>query len=298
MQLIVPLMRMVVIGVGIAIFAAISAACSVYNDQVLVDESSSSANQRSRQDAACADNADGACEPLVADAAVLDSGACAEGATSPGCAAKNIDSSVDFIGRGADSAHADATVPAVDSTSPAGGGGASGVGGKSAAAGAGGASGAGGSGGSTTDSYSPLCTAVPQTAAGAAPVKDGACTASDTQLCYRTCGPQSIGYKTETCTNGKYVEQSGCTFPPSGDYTCYKIPGQIDATCPTTTPQSTKACSVNPCVLCNVKGNYLDSGGVSKTGYCVCPAATDASTSRAWSCASSTSWPCPGGNGC
>ena len=48
--------------------------------------------------------------------------------------------------------------------------------------------------------------------AGEAPTKGGVCTPSDTQLCYKTCGPLSIGFKSETCTGGVYVEQSGCSF--------------------------------------------------------------------------------------
>ena len=67
--------------------------------------------------------------------------------------------------------------------------------------------------------------------------------------------------------------------------------------CPTTVPQATMPCEVAMCVLCNVGGNYLDSGGASKAGYCVCPMA-GAAGSRKWSCASTTAWPCPLGQGC
>jgi hypothetical protein len=144
--------------------------------------------------------------------------------------------------------------------------------------------------------YSPLCSDVPLTGAGEVPTKGGVCTPTDTQLCYKTCGPLSIGFKSETCTGGSYVEQSSCSFP-DGDYSCYRIPPVISATCPTTTPQATQPCTVAECVLCNVAGNYLDSMGDEKQGYCVCAAAGDSGT-RKWSCASTTSWPCPGGNGC
>lgn len=143
--------------------------------------------------------------------------------------------------------------------------------------------------------FSPLCNDVPPTAAGA-PSKGGACTATDAQLCYKTCGPQSVGFKSETCTNGAYVEQSGCTFP-DGDYACYKIPTTIDASCPMAPPQATMPCDVAMCTPCNVGGNYLDSSGASKMGYCVCPMAGD-SGMRKWSCASATAWPCPLGKGC
>jgi hypothetical protein len=143
--------------------------------------------------------------------------------------------------------------------------------------------------------FTPLCSDVPPTAAGA-PTKGGACTASDPQLCYKTCGPQSAGFKSETCTNGAYAEQSGCSFP-DGDYACYKVPSSIDSSCPSAAPQATMPCEVAECVVCNAGGNYLDSSGASKAGYCVCPKA-GASGSRKWSCASTTAWPCPNGKGC
>jgi hypothetical protein len=99
-----------------------------------------------------------------------------------------------------------------------------------------------------------------------------------------------------------YVEQSGCSFLPDGDYSCYKIPAAIDPSCPTEVPQASTPCSVAPCTLCNVNDGYLDSGGASKTGYCVCPApsaaAIDAGSTSKWSCASTTAWPCPAGQGC
>jgi hypothetical protein len=175
--------------------------------------------------------------------------------------------------------------------------------GGSAVTATGGSTGMGGTtaaGGSTeTGTFQPLCASL-TTAAGAAPTKGGTCTAADPQLCYKTCGPESKGFKSETCTasatGSAYVEQSGCTFPTGADYSCYKIPAVLSASCPTTTPQASTACSVAACTVCNVAGNYLDSGSVSKVGNCVCPASV-AGTSK-WSCASSTAWPCPGGQGC
>lgn len=143
--------------------------------------------------------------------------------------------------------------------------------------------------------FTPLCAGL-TTAAGPAPTKGGACTAADPQLCYKTCGPESIGFKSETCMGSAYVEQSGCTFPADGDYSCFKIPATQDPSCPSTIPQSSTPCTVAPCTLCNVNGQYLDSSGNSKTGYCVCPMSSGG-TSK-WSCASTTSWPCPAGNGC
>lgn len=148
---------------------------------------------------------------------------------------------------------------------------------------------------SSNGMFSPLCSDVPPTAAGA-PSKGGACSASDPQLCYKTCGPLSVGFKSETCTDGAYAEQTGCSFPDA-DYSCYKVPSSIDAKCPSSAPQATMACDVAECVVCNAGGNYLDSSGASKAGYCVCPAAGD-SGARKWSCASTTAWPCPNGKGC
>jgi hypothetical protein len=154
----------------------------------------------------------------------------------------------------------------------------------------------GGSTGASTGAFDPLCSTL-LTAAGAIPTKAGVCTATDSQLCYKTCGPKSIGFKSETCSGGAYQEQSGCSFPTGIDYSCYKIPSVIDPSCPTTVPQASQPCSVADCVLCNVNGGYNDSSGAAKTGYCVCPT-TSAGTPGKWSCASTTAWPCPAGQGC
>ena len=145
--------------------------------------------------------------------------------------------------------------------------------------------------------FQPSCTGL-TTAAGAAPTKGGACTAADPQLCYKTCGPESKGFKSETCTasSSTYSEQSGCSFP-AGDYSCYKIPSAVDSTCPTTAPQAAQACTVAKCVVCAGSTGYLDSTGASKTGYCVCLQDADGNPSK-WSCASTTAWPCPAGTGC
>ena len=150
-------------------------------------------------------------------------------------------------------------------------------------------------GGTTATSFQPLCSGL-TTAAGGAPSKGGACSSTDPQLCYKTCGPESKGFKSETCTSGSYAEQSGCTFP-AGDYSCYKIPGTVDPTCPTTAPQASQACTVAKCVICAGTTGYLDSTGASKTGYCVCPQDSDGNPTK-WSCASTTAWPCPSANGC
>jgi hypothetical protein len=160
-----------------------------------------------------------------------------------------------------------------------------------------GGGGAGGAAGGGGNSFTPLCSAVPRTQAGEEPTKGGVCTPSDPQLCYKTCGPQSIGFKSETCTGGLYVEQSGCSFPESGDYACYKIPMPVSSTCPAMVPQASQNCEVAECTPCNLGGLYADSSGAQKEGYCICPKAGSAGT-RKWSCASGTAWPCPAGKGC
>ena len=172
-------------------------------------------------------------------------------------------------------------------------GGTTGAGGTTVTTGTGGAAGTTG-----TKTYEPLCSGL-LTAAGVAPTKNGICVDADPQLCYKTCGPQSIGFKSETCSAGVYVEQSGCDFLPDLDYSCYKIPASVDASCPTDAPpQATQVCTVATCTLCSLNGGYLDSGGAAKTGYCVCPEPSATTGTAKWSCASSTAWPCPAGQGC
>jgi len=129
---------------------------------------------------------------------------------------------------------------------------------------------------------------------GANENKGAACTDSDLQACFKTCGPERVGTKTETCLGGTYVE-STCQFSPAGDYTCYAIPAAPDPACPTTLIQAGSACSIPDCLVCGGTTGYLDSTGAAKIGYCVCQAA---SASPVWSCAAVTAWPCPGGEGC
>jgi hypothetical protein len=135
--------------------------------------------------------------------------------------------------------------------------------------------------------------------------KGGACTATDQQMCYKTCGPAKSGVKLETCTTaGTYSEMSGCTFDRTKDFACYKIPATANTACPAgVTPQGSMDCGTVPeCMACNslqgvVGGQYLDSTGAAKPGWCVCQAA-NGSGLRSWSCASDTAWPCPLGSGC
>ena len=155
---------------------------------------------------------------------------------------------------------------------------------------------AGGAGAPASGDFSPLCSAV-QTAAGVSPTKGGVCTAADPQLCYKGCGPENTGFKSETCTTGAYAEQSGCSFKADQDFACYKIPATPDAACPTTTIVASTPCTVAPCTACtDATKHYFDSQMNLKTGYCVCP--TSATGTSKWSCASDTAWPCPTGKGC
>ncbi len=135
------------------------------------------------------------------------------------------------------------------------------------------------------------------TAAGTAIAKGVTCTATDTALCYKTCGPEKAGVKSETCPagGGTYAEMTGCSFDPTRDFSCYKILTPQDATCPTTVIAAGSACTIADCVVCGGTTGYTDSTGAMKTGYCVCQAGA---TSPTWSCASSTAWPCPTGIGC
>jgi hypothetical protein len=209
-----------------------------------------------------------------------------------------------FAAAGCSSSNEPSTNPGSGGSNSAGTGGTSGStgtgvgttgsGGTSGSAGTG--AGTGGAGGGGNENFSPLCAGL-MTAAGVVPAKGGACTAADPQLCFGTCGPSSIGFKSETCTGGVYAEQAGCSFKKGQDYSCYKIPATIDPSCPAAAPQASQACEVAACTPCNAGGNYLDSGGASKAGFCVCPAASG-SGMRKWTCASTTAWPCPNEQGC
>jgi hypothetical protein len=130
------------------------------------------------------------------------------------------------------------------------------------------------------------------------------CGPQDQQLCYKTCGPERTGVKALTCsTSGIYNEMSGCAFDPSADYSCYAIPTAANAVCPLSTPpMAAAACEVEHCVLCNslggvVGGQYFDSTGAPKVGWCTCQL-PNAAGMRTWTCASDTAWPCPTGAGC
>ena len=165
------------------------------------------------------------------------------------------------------------------------------TGGTTGAAGAPAAGGTTGAAGESGTFGSPACG---NTMAGTAAGKGVACTTADVQLCYKTCGPEKSGVKSETCTNGAYAE-GACMFDQTKNFMCYAIPATPDPTCPTTAPMASSACTIADCVVCGGTTGYLDSTGAAKTGYCVCQAS---SSNPTWSCASSTAWPCPSGTGC
>lgn len=180
-----------------------------------------------------------------------------------------------------------------------GGGGAAGGGNT---AGAGGSSGSGTGGSTHTPGFGePAC------ARGAARLTP--CDApGDLQFCYSRCGPENVGVRALTCQttgqlNGVYDGMSACVFDPVADHSCYKIPTAANAACPQgVTLQASMPCQVDHCVLCNslgglAGGNYFDSAGAPKTGWCVCQLPNDAGL-RTWNCASDSLWPCPAGNGC
>ena len=174
----------------------------------------------------------------------------------------------------------------------AGGKGGTGTGG----AGTGGSSGgSAGTGNPPEDpNFSPACFRF-MTQAGEEILKGTSCTPDDPHLCYRPCGPNQIGWKTETCTASVYAE-GDCTFPLDKEYSCYHIPDVIDCGL-AEAPQATMECDVAGCTVCNVDGFYADTGGDVKEGYCVCRD-PDAQGVRRWTCASTTAWPCPLNQGC
>ena len=229
------------------------------------------------------DPAGGATTPDTTAAGGGNTGTTTTQATSAPAGGSTTDSSTAAGGASAATTTTKATGGSTATTSATGGSTATPTGGSTASTG--------------TGEFSPLCKGL-VTAGGAEPSKGVNCTDADTQLCYKTCGPSSMGFKTETCSGGVYVEGKTCSFP-AGDYSCYKVPAVISATCPTTTPKSGDACTVDECTPCaDADGNYSDTAGSSKQGYCVCPKAKTEGATRKWTCASKDAWPCPAGTGC
>jgi hypothetical protein len=160
--------------------------------------------------------------------------------------------------------------------------------------GTGGAMDAGGGGGGGGGFGEPAC--LPKVAQG------GACTATDQQFCYKPCGPEGAGVRSETCrSSGLYAEMDGCSYDPTRDYSCYRIPVEPDAAC-AGAPQAGTPCDLPACRPCNsrggiARGEYFSAAGAATTGWCVCEA-PDAAGKRTWSCANAPTWPCPLGSGC
>jgi hypothetical protein len=218
-----------------------------------------------------------------------------------------------FAGCGGSNSGTPGTAGTTGSTGAAGTTGSTGAAGTTGSTGAAGTTGSGSAGttgsgtagttGSTGTGGSPPGTPACGTAASTnmAIAKSGTCISTDTQLCYKTCGPANTGFKSETCSGNPGIYNEGdCTFPP-GDYSMYAIPTAIPPTCPTTAPEAGSAqpaCTVAPGIVCGGYSNngtptqttgYLDSTGAPKVGYCVCAG----TTTMHWSCASTTAWPCP-----
>src|SRR5262245_16666687 len=186
-------------------------------------------------------------------------------------------------------------------TGLAGTGAPAGRGGMGGAAGRGGMGGAGRGG--TTGAAGTSGGGLGQPACPAGVTRLSPCASSDLQWCYTPCGPERQGGQALTCISGFYNQASFCAFDPSEDFSCYAIPTAPNAACPAgVTPQASQSCNVPHCTLCNTSqgvfgGQYLDSSGAAKIGYCVCQP-PDANGARTWSCATDLMWPCPGGAGC
>ena len=113
------------------------------------------------------------------------------------------------------------------------------------------------------------------------------------QRCYKTCGPEKSGAKSETCTGGVVRGDVGLQLRAGARLRLLQDPGGGQHRLPgRRTPQASTDCTVDHCVVCNSTGGlpgggYRDSGGAAKAGYCVCQAANSAGK-RTWSCASDT----------
>jgi hypothetical protein len=214
----------------------------------------------------------------------------------------------------------DSNEPAGAQPQPATGGSTQATGGTEATGGAEATGGDTGAGGASTDGSGgvvvpdvcnyPTESQPPPNGVAACPetVKKGEPCTVDGEMCYRNCGPRnSSGWKTETCTGGIIVEVSTCEWTGT-DYSAFRIPAaypptaaDLDPNCPPagSPPQATVACSAPPCVSCTEPGTgqYRDSSGSVKPGWCTC--AADASGDTTWSCGTSgKAWPCPGRPGC
>ncbi len=206
-----------------------------------------------------------------------------------------------FVFQGCGGSNGGTTGSGGSATTGTGGAATTGTGGASATGGATGTGGASttGTGGTTGSGGSGAIAACGNTTAGTAIGKSVPCTAADTQVCTKTCGPEKTGTKTETCSGTSYTE-GDCTFDQTKNYMCYAIPAVQPADCPTTPAQASQPCSIADCIVCGgpltaggAPIGYLDSKGNAGMGYCVCQ------SNGEWSCATASSaWPCPSSNGC
>ena len=94
--------------------------------------------------------------------------------------------------------------------------------------------------------------------------KGGACAPTDVQLCYKTCGPEKAGVKSETCqTSGTYAEMSGCTFDCDRDLLLLQDPDggehdlPADARCRDGASRKARALTVATACLCNSMGGLV-----------------------------------------
>lgn len=110
-----------------------------------------------------------------------------------------------------------------------------------------------------------------------------ACTAGSD--CYRICGPERLGSRAITCGPSGVYEEGACAFPPSGDYSCYKLRSPLPA-CPTGIRLGL-ACIKADCTTCGdpVGAVYADTAGNPQPGFCMC-------TTGSWDCKSINDYPC------
>ena len=152
------------------------------------------------------------------------------------------------------------------------------------ATGGGGAVGAAGAGGVAGGTFGePAC---------APSVESGEnCAPTDEQLCYKRCGPDGVGVKSETCqSSGLYTEMVGCAYDLSRDYSCYRIPMRAQRRLPeraaTAGGSALRAGAVHRVQQSGgaCRRRFASGAGAVSEGWCVCQAANAAGL-RTWSCA-------------
>jgi hypothetical protein len=184
---------------------------------------------------------------------------------------------------------------ALDSNGPISTGGNDGSGGVVSSGGTFGFGGAGGktsTGGNAGGSSGTVTPPQPPTLPGAECTLGALATLCSTagSVCYTYCGFENLSYRSVTCSNGQ-LTTGPCTIPPTTNFACYSLDSVTS--CGASPPTSSTNCSVPSCQACGASTGtgYYDSNGTARAGYCVC-------SNGRWSCASPTSWPCPGKTGC